>query len=128
MEGIALTTDELVEVLSTYSALEQAIPAVASAPGWFVVGAFKLSSSVRAAIGLIASVSDESLTLTARIYDLTTLSSVGSVTLQSKTDQHVTSGGMNLVGGHLYQMQIQVVGGAGSLLFGSLKQMNLVPA
>jgi hypothetical protein len=126
---MALTPEDLLEVLSVYSALEQAIPAVAATPGWYVVGAFSLRVSYDVRFQVIASVSDASLTLNARLFDMSSTPPApvaGVLSLQDLVDAVRTSQVVSLTGGHLYQMQVEVVGDAGEDFFGSLKSMQLV--
>jgi len=46
MEGLKVGPEEILEIISTYTATEQAIPAVTVSPGWYVVGAFKMRASL----------------------------------------------------------------------------------
>lgn len=127
MEGLALTAEETIEVLSTYTASEQVIAAVATTPGWYVVGAFHMRVTFEARLAVIASVSNASLTLRARLFDLVTLLPLDAIiSIQSTTDVFQTSPSVALTGGHDYQMQVEVTGGAGDTLFGALKSMQLV--
>lgn len=126
MEGLKLSFDELVEVISTYTATEQAIQAVTASPGWYVVGAFKMRASLNVFLSGVVSVSDASLTLRARLFDLTDKVPVPiQLATQSIIDAYASSGSAELVGQHIYQMQIEVVGNAGEQYFGSMKSLTL---
>jgi hypothetical protein len=127
MEGLALTAEALIEVLSTYSSTDKVVPAVPATPGWFVVGAFTLKVSAKAVLALIGSVSNASLTMHARLFDLTALVPVsGTIALTDLSDAQRTSPELSLVGGHVYQMQVEVLGDAGDDNFGSVKSLQLV--
>lgn len=127
MEGIALGTAELLEVLSTYSAAEQPIPAVTASPGWHVVGAFRMPVTFECRFSLIGSVSKSGLTLRARLFDVTAAAPVsGTASTASLVDAYATSPATELEGGHIYQMQVEVTGDEGDDSFGSLKAMHLI--
>lgn len=124
--GLALTPDQAVEIISMYSSSAFSILAVASAPGWNVVGTFPIDVSCRARLDAIACVSDDTLTLSARLYCVTP-GSVGEVpgtrvTLNSMIDARVLSTAADLVGGRLYQVQAQVVGDEGDDFFGIVRR------
>jgi len=126
MEGLKLSVDELIEVISTYTATEQAIMAVAASPGWYAVGAFKMRATLAVFLGGVVSVSHASLTLRARLFDLTAAVPVEiQLATQELVDTYTSSGEAELVGGHIYQMQIEVVGNAGEQYFGSMKSLTL---
>jgi len=125
-EGLKLTAAEIIEVISTFTATEQAIPAVAASPGWYVVGAFKMRATMLVYLAGVVSVSHASLTLRARLFDLGELLPVAiQLSTQSLVDVYASSGEAELVGGHVYQMQIEVVGNAGEQYFGSMKSLTL---
>jgi hypothetical protein len=129
VEGLKLGPDELLEVITTFSATEQAVPAVAATPGWFVVGAFRMRASMRILLSAIVSVSDTALTLRGRLFDLTAAVPVPIfLSTQSMVDEYVQSGPAELTGGHVYQMQVEVVGDGGEEFFGSVKNVGLVAA
>ena len=123
LTSLALTTQQTVEILSLYSTADRNVEAVAAAPGWNVIGAFPISASATILLDAIGSVSNSSLTMTLRLYDITP-SSVGPVSgsallITSTTSVHVYSAAFDIVGGHQYQVQAQVVGAAGAGLFGN---------
>jgi hypothetical protein len=123
MLGLGLTTEQIIEILSAYSAAESTVPAVPASPGWRVVGAFPMpitaSGIVLSAVG---SVSDDSLTMRLRLFCITpgaVAEVAGSrVTITSTTDTQASSGTFALVGGRVYQFQAEVTGDTGSHFFG----------
>lgn len=124
--GLALTLEQTIEIVSMYSSSDRSISAVATAPGWYVVGGFPLDVSVRARIDLLALVSDVSLVLTARLYCVTP-GFEGEVpntrvAVTSMIDTRVLSGYADLTGGRVYQMQAQVVGNAGADYYGIVRR------
>jgi hypothetical protein len=123
MRGFALKQTAELAVLSAYAAPVQTIPAVATTPGWYVMGAFFLESSAELRLEVIGLVSDVDLTMRARLFDMTTNEPVGdiSVSVRSLTDTRVLSGFAKLTGGRLYQIQVEVTGGAGEDQFGVLR-------
>lgn len=126
LSGLALTTQQTVEILSLYSSSQFSIGAVTAAPGWNVVGTFPMPTTASIRLDLIGSVSDPSLVMTARIYCVTP-GFVGQVSgslvsLASMLDVEMFSGLFELVGGRLYQVQAQVVGGAGDSYFGLVRR------
>jgi hypothetical protein len=129
MEGLKLGPDELLEVISTFSATEQAVPAVAASPGWFVVGAFRMRVTMRIVLSAIVSVSSTALTLRGRLFDMTAAAPVPIfLSTASMVDAYVQSGPAELTGGHIFQMQVEVVGGDGEVFFGSVKNVGLIAA
>lgn len=129
MEGLKLGPDELIEVLSTYTATEQAIPAVGGTPGWYVVGAFRMRASFEIILQGVLCVSHASLTIRARLFDVTAREPVAiQLATQSTVDEYVQSGATVLVGLHVYQMQVEVTGNSGEDYFGSMKSLSLAAA
>lgn len=129
VEGLALTAAEVIEALSTYAATDQTVPAVTTTPGWHVVGAFRMRISFDVRLAALASVSLGGLTLNARLFDLITNTPVsGVVTITSLVDLYAESAAMSLVGGHSYQMQVEVVGNSGVQYFGTVRNVQLVTA
>jgi hypothetical protein len=129
MPGLGLTQTPEFEVLATYSAPEQVIPAVEATPGWYVVGAFRMPVSAEVRAEVFGSVSDASLTMRARLFCITPGSvapvSGSTVTITSATDVRALSGLFTLPAGD-YQMQVEVVGGVDDALFGSIKNMTVI--
>ncbi len=129
MQGFALTQDQITEVLSVYATAEEYVDAVAATPGWTVIGGFLMPASVNVLVDILGAVSDVSLTLRVRLYDITT-GSVGIVSgstasLTSTTDAQAFSGVVTLTGGHTYQFQMEVTGNAGSGFFGVTRRATL---
>lgn len=124
LSGLALTTQQTIEILSLYSSSERSIPAVVAEPGWWVIGGFPMPTTATIRLDLLASVSDLTLTMTVLIY-CTQEGFVGEVSgsrvqLSSVTDKQVFSGQFELVGGRTYQFRAQVTGNAGENFFGSI--------
>lgn len=129
MQGFALTTEQIIEILSVYSTPEREIEAVAATPGWNVIGAFVMPASADILVDIMGSVSVDSLTLRVRLYDITP-GSIGVVSgsiaqLNSETDVQAYSGRITLQGGHKYQFQAEVTGGSGDGFFGVLRRAQL---
>jgi predicted ABC-type sugar transport system permease subunit len=126
LSGLALTTEKIIEILSLYSSASQPIVAVATAPGWHVVGAFPMPTTADIRLDLIGSVSNPALIMTARMFCVTPGSegpvSGSSVQLSSTTSVQVFSGQFELVGNRLYEVHVQVVGFAGDSYFGSARR------
>lgn len=126
LSGLALTTQQVIEILSLYSAAQQSIVAVAVAPGWNVIGAFPMPTDADIRLDVIGSVSDASLTMTTRMYCVSPgfvgPVSGSSVQIASTTDVEVFSGVFTLQGGRLYQVQVEVVGAAGDDFFGLVRR------
>ena|ERR1700733_14377209 len=128
MSGIGLTTTPSVEIISTYTATNQRVPAVAVAPGWYVVGAEYLASSADGArLQMIGAVSDPSLTLSVRLFDVTAGAPVSGAlaSVSALADARAISGPFSVIATHLYQFQMQVVGGAGDAFFGVMNSASL---
>lgn len=125
-QTIGLTPEPQIEIISCYAATNQQIEAVSATPGWFVVGAFYLNVSVDTGrLQIIGAVSDTDNDLNARLFDLTTGQVVANsaVKIEEMIDTVDHSGVVSLVGGHLYQIQAEVIGPSG---FGVLKTATLV--
>lgn len=126
LSGLALTTEQTIEILSLYSSSAQSILAVAAEPGWNVIGAFPMPTTADIRLDVIGSVSDPSLAMNARMYCVSPgfvgIVSGSSVQLTSVVDVEVFSGQFTLVGGLLYQVQAEVVGNAGDSYFGLVRR------
>ena len=125
-EGISLTLAQQIEVVSLYSSAAQSILAVATEPGWNVIGAFPMPTTASVRLDVLGSVSDTSLVMTTRLYCVTP-GYLGEVSgsraqLASIIDTEVFSGRFTLLGGRLYQVQAQVVGNAGDDYFGLVRR------
>jgi hypothetical protein len=113
VRGFGLTSSAEVEVLATYSAPQQEIPAVTATPGWYVVGAFSLRSAAELRLEFLGSVSVTGLTMRARLFDLSTgLPVSGSdVTITSTTDVSALGPLVSLGGNRNFQIQVECTGG-----------------
>jgi hypothetical protein len=126
LSGLALTTEQTIEILSLYSSSQDRIDAVATAPGWNVIGGFPMPTTADIRLDVFGLVSDASLNMTVRLYDVTP-GSVGAVNgsdvhITSTTDDQEFSGVFTLTGGRRYQVQCQVVGNAGDNYFGCVRR------
>jgi hypothetical protein len=124
LSGLALTQEQIIEILSLYATAMDPIDAVSEAPGWCVIGGFPMPTNADIRLDVMGSVSDESLVMTTRLYDITP-DWVGPVNgseaqTTSTTGAEVFSGIFTLLGGHLYQVQSQVVGNVGTTFFGTV--------
>jgi hypothetical protein len=131
LKGYAIQEQADTEIISAYAAAMQQVPAVAAAPGWFKVGSFYLPKSLeRCRLEVIASVSDDDLTGTVRLYDSTVEAPVSGsdVSITSLSVETARSGGFSLVGDRTYFIQMQVVGASGDDQFGVLDTASLTGA
>jgi hypothetical protein len=129
MQGFALTTEQIYELLSVYATADQTIDAVAATPGWHVIGAFMMPATYGVRVDALGSVSDAALTMRVRLFDITP-GSLGPVSgseasTTSRTDVRFYGGSIELMGGHTYQFQAEVTGGAGSSLYGAMRRATL---
>jgi hypothetical protein len=131
-QGFALESAASVEVIAAYSAPQIQIPAVSESPGWRVVGAFYLPKSAKCRLDILALVSDPSLTLHARLYELKTGTQGANqvvtgalVQTQSIVPKRSLSSVVSLVGNRNYQIHIEVTGGAGEGLFGLIHNATI---
>lgn len=126
LTGLALTKEETIEILSLYATSNRPILAVAVEPGWEVIGTFPFPVTADIRLDVTGVVSDDSLTLTTRMYCVTD-GFVGEVSgsrvlLTSTIDAQAYSSQFTAVGGRLYQIQAQVVGNAGDDFFGYVRR------
>ncbi len=115
MQTLALTTEGQVEIISAYAAAQKTIDAVVSTPGWEAVGAFFMPVSSPAKLEVIGLVSGAGLVLRARLYDVTADAAVsGSVAsiAGALVDTRAVSGEIDLTGGRVYRMEVEVTGAA----------------
>lgn len=131
MAGVSIkqTSSAEVEVISAYSAPNTFLAGVAATPGWHVVGSFFVALAAEdVRLEAIGIVSDASLRMRVRLFDLKDLEVLdGSLTiLESLVDARATSGLFDLPGARTYQIQAEVIGGAGDTLFGVLKSATLI--
>ena len=118
----------MVNDTSSASSASQQVDAVSSAPGWTVCGGFFTSKTSTIYLDVIGSVSDATLTMTFRLYDITT-GSVGIVSgstvssITSTVDTRAVSGSFSVIANHQYQIQCQVVGNVGIDFFGTVQRV-----
>lgn len=126
MEGYGLTTADSFQVVSAYASARTQIPGFTASPGWNVVGAFFMPLDGTARIDALGSVSASGLTLRVRLFDLTTLTIVpGEVTITSQIVTRALGPKSDLTGQHLYQIQAECVGGAGSSNFATIETVTV---
>lgn len=128
MRTIKLTEGKLIEVISPYAAPARAVDAVAASPGWTVAGTFRVPLDAAGRLEVVGLVSSASLTFRARIYDLTAAAVLSGAYVEMVgpvVDTFGASGITAIPGGHLYQVQVEVVGAAGTGKFGYLKSAQL---
>lgn len=131
MKTIELTTNAQVEIITAYVAPNTHVEAVAATPGWYVAGSFFVGSKAEnARLEAIGVVSDASVTMHVRLFDLTDAEPVvgSTINIQSLVDSRGTSALFDVAAGHTYQIQVEAIGGAGGDddLFGILKSANLL--
>ncbi len=130
MNGLPLTDKAELEVLTAYAAPEQPVLAVEETPGWFVVGAFHMPLKAQVRLELIGSVSEEGLTMRARLFCITE-GALGPIaasvfSLDDTITARALSATFELVGGRDYQMQVEVTGAVGVERFGSVMSLMTI--
>jgi len=112
MLSFGLETASSADVVAAYSAPQTVIPAVATTPGWYVVGHFYLPKSVRARLDMIMQVSGAGLSVNARLFDMQALAPVTSAACSSTslTAERKLSPPVNLTGNRRYQIQVECIG------------------
>lgn len=129
MQGFALTLDQIIEILSVYATPEVYLEAVATTPGWTVIGGFPMPATADLRVDLMGSVSEAGLTLRVRLYCVTPgdvgVVSGSEVALTSLTDVQAFSGVVTLQGGRAYQFQMEVTGASGANKFGVTRRATL---
>ncbi len=122
MKGVALTTEEQLEIIASVQTGNKVVLAVAAAPGWNVIGEFYLPVGAPARLEAIGAVSDASLAMTVRLFDLADVAAISGspARLTALSYTRVLSGLFDLLGGRTYQIQAQVVGNLGDTYFGSV--------
>lgn len=115
------------QILDLFATSQAQVPAVATAPGWTVIGGFRMLITTDIRLEAIGAVSDPSLTMTVRLF-CTTPGALGVVAgsltdpITSTTDVETLSGSFTLPGNRLYQVQAQVVGNLGGQYFGTVRR------
>lgn len=122
--------DKLLAGVSTTTQIAP-ILAVAAEPGWNRIGTFPIPSDTPARLDLIACVSDPSITLTVRLYNITP-GSVGEVigsraAITSMTEARAFSSNFKLLANNTYQVQAQAVGNAGDAYFATIARATPIP-
>ena len=123
MKGFGLTSRPSIEVLSAYSAPQDDIESVATTPGWHVVGAFPMPLTAELRLELVGLVSEAGLTMRARFFDVTDNAPVASsdASITATVDTRALGPVIELEGGHLYQIQVEVTGGGDPDQFGTMR-------
>jgi hypothetical protein len=118
-QGFALTNAATGEVFAYSSGRSDPIPGVAATPGWQVIGAFFFPFTFDVRLDVIALVSDPSLTVRVRLFDMTTAEPVSGATAQttSQTSARALSGVVSLQGNRVYEIQAECTGAAGDDFF-----------
>lgn len=115
-----------VEVLSAYYSPQGTVPAVATEPGWYVLGGFFLAKSTQARLDVLGLVSQEGLICTVRLFDLKAAIPIAHpVVLTSQTATRVLGDQVGLTGDRNYQIQAQCVGGESDADFAVLHSVTL---
>ena len=125
-QTVGLTEDPQLEIVSAYAAGSEQIPAVAVGPGWYVVGAFRVTSSyAEARLEAVGVVAEAGLVMRVRLFDLETNQSVPTsvVSIVSTLDEAVVSAAFDVFADRVYQVQCEVVGPSS---FGVFKTATLV--
>jgi hypothetical protein len=126
--GLATEPSDTTLIVTAYTASAQVIPAVAASPGWQVIGAFFLPLACDVRLEAIMSVSDASLVMRVRLFDLVTNAEIsGSYAVTSSTvpGTRALSGALSLAGNQSYQIQAECVGGVDAGLFGAFDEASL---
>jgi hypothetical protein len=126
--GFALEEASSIEVIAAYSAPHTVVPAVASSPGWHVLGEFYLPKSVaKARLDALFMVSSDSLTCRVRLFDMTAKAEVSGSRAQSQTTspKRILSGVVALTGGRNFQIQAECTGGSGAGLFATVETATI---
>ncbi len=119
MSGFAVEKVTSLEVVAAWVAPKRVVPAVASSPGWYVMGEYYLPKSTMAQLDVVGCVSDVSLTLRARLWDVQAAAPVpGEVQIKKVDGDRVKGARVSLLGNRRYQVQVECTGGAGDTLFG----------
>src|SRR5690606_25730797 len=87
MSGFAVEKVTSLEVVAAWVAPKRVVPAVASSPGWYVMGEYYLPKSTMAQLDVVGCVSDASLTLRARLWDVQAAAPVPGEVQIKKVDE-----------------------------------------
>ncbi len=127
MQTIPVTDAPVVEIISAYAASNQQLPAVEEPPAWVIIGGFYMPRTATIRLEVIGVVSDGSVALTVRLFDVAGAAPVtGSTTapIDGTTDERQLSGAFELTGGKVYQVQAQCIGGEDE--FGIIRTATLI--
>lgn len=126
MSGFAVEKVTSLEVVAAWVAPKRVVPAVASSPGWYVMGEYYLPKSTMAQLDAVGAVSHESLTLRVRLWDTTAKAVVqGGVSITSVAGTRIKGARVSLTGGRTYQVQAECTGGSGDTLFGVAETVTI---
>lgn len=119
MSGFAVEKTTSLEIIAAWVAPKIVVPAVATSPGWYVMGEYYLPKSTMAQLDVVGCVSHASLTLRARLWDTTANAVVpGGVTITSLAGVRAKGAKVELTGGRTYQVQVECTGSTGEDRFG----------
>jgi hypothetical protein len=128
LRGYSLQQEVDTEIVSAYAAASQSFPAVAAAPGWFVLGSFFLPKTVKTRLEFIGNLSSASISGEVKIVDSTTgLDVSGSlIAFTLLTEVRYLSGVFEVLGQTPYSIVAQATGAAGGDKFFSVRTASLV--
>lgn len=126
-QGHALEEADTTQVVAAFNAAHRHILAVSSEPGWYVLGTFFLPQSCQATLEIQGCVSDPSLTLKARLFDMSTAQGVSGCLVSGNplTVTRMRSGLVNLTGARSYQVQAECLGGVDDGLFAVISDATI---
>lgn len=126
MTGFAIESTESLEVVAAWCAPKKTIPAVVESPGWYVLGEYYLPKSTWARLDATGSVSDASLTMTVRLWDVEENAPVGGpVRIESTEGLRVVGANIYLHGNRTYQVQAECTGGKSESFFGVAEAVTI---
>lgn len=130
LSGLALTTEQVIEVISLYSTPPLPLLGVEDEPGWYVAGSIWMPVSADVVLDMIGIISDPSLVMTTQLYCLEPgfIGEVAGSRVQlasAPIDTRALSSQFTLTGQRMYQVRAQLVGNAGAGYFGTLRRATL---
>ena len=128
MRGIQIQDSSSGVKVSSLAVENETVPAVASTPGWHVLCDVSVIVSSNVSLEVVGRVSSAGLTMNARLFDYSSAAAVASssVAITATSDDTQTSSAVALVEGNIYQIQVEVVGGADAANFGTVTSATLV--
>lgn len=128
MQGFTYTTEDIEEIAMNYNTGQETIPAAPSGPAFQVIGGFEATLSTSARLQVTGLVSTALLAMTVRVYHVTEPGVLGSsVTIASTDVTTVTQATtIDLIGGHEYQIQAQVLSGNSETEFGVVHTATMI--